>query len=65
MTCWSIVECWETALGLVSEGCVVVSDHILISIPSMLVECLQMLCAETADALAPCALDLKAENLKI
>ena len=51
MTCWSTVECWETVLGLVTEGCIVVSDHMLFSILTLSVEALEMLCAEAADAL--------------
>ena len=39
-------------LGLVTEGCIVVSDRMLISILSMLVESLEM-CPEAVDALAP------------
>ena len=54
---------WETVLELVTEGCIVVSDSMLISILSMLVEPLEMLCAEAADALAPQVWDLKAEDL--
>ena len=62
MTCWSTVEHWETALEFAIDGCCVVSDHMLISILSMLVEPLEMLCAEVAVALAPLAGDLKAED---
>ena len=58
MVCWSTVECWETVLGFVTEGCIVVSDRMLISILSMLVEPLKMSYAE-----APPARDLKAEDL--
>ena len=43
----------ETALGLVTEGCIVVPDHMLISILSMSVEALEMSCAGATDALAP------------
>ena len=52
-TCWSTVEHWETAQGLVTEGCIVVSDCMLISIISVSVERLEMSCAEEGDALAP------------
>ena len=52
MTCWLTVEHRETALGLVIEVCIVVSDHMLISILSVLVEPLEMLCAEATNALA-------------
>ena len=61
MTCLSIVECWETALGLVTEGCIVVYDHMLISILSVSFEPLAM--SSALDALAPWAGDLKAEDL--
>ena len=44
-------------LGIVTEGCIV------IFIQSVLVEPLEMLCAEAVDALAPQAGDLKAEDL--
>ena len=40
-----------------------VSGHMLISILSVSVEPLEMLYAEAADALAPWATNLKAENL--
>ena len=53
----------ETGLGLVTEGCIVVPDHMLISILSMLVEALEMLCTEAADALVPRAWDLKPDNM--
>ena len=53
----------ETALGLVTEGCIVVSDCMLISLLSVSVEALEMLCAEAAHALAPQAGDLMPENL--
>ena len=53
MTCWSAVEHWETALWLETEGCIVVSDHMWISILSVSVEPLEMLCAEAGDALSP------------
>ena len=43
-------------LGLVTEGCIVGSDH-------MLVEPLQMLCAEAADALAPGDRNRKPDDL--
>ena len=39
-----------------------VSDRMLISIPSMSVEPLEMSCIEAADALAPRARDLNAED---
>ena len=63
MICWSTVERWETALGLVTEGCIVVSDHMLISILSMSVEPPEMSCAEATDALTPWARDLNSEDL--
>ena len=63
MTCWWTKELLETVLGLVTEGCIVVSDHMLISILSMLVEPLEMLCAEAADTLAPRARNLKSADL--
>ena len=53
MTCWSTVERWEITLGLVTESSIVVSDHMLISILSMSVEPLKMLCAEEADSMVP------------
>ena len=62
MTCWSTVECWETTLGLAIVGCCVLSDLMLISILSVLVEHLEI-CAEAADALASWARDLKPEDL--
>ena len=40
-----------------------VSDHMLISTLSVLVETLKMSCAEARNALAPWARDLKAEDL--
>ena len=43
--------------------CCVVSDHMLISIPSVSVEPLEMSCAEAAFALVPRARDLKPEDL--
>ena len=55
MTCWQTKECAETILGLETEGCIVVSDCMLISILSMSVE--------GADALAPQAWDLKLADL--
>ena len=45
----SVKECPETALGLVIEGCIVVSDRMLFSTLSVLVEALEMLCAKAAD----------------
>ena len=60
MTCRSTVECCKTTLGLVPEGCIVVSDNTL----SVLVEPVEMSCAEAADVLAPWAGDLKAEDLR-
>ena len=53
MNCWSAVEHWKSTLGLVTESCIVVSDHMLISILSMSVEPLKILCAEEADSLVP------------
>ena len=49
--------------GLVTEACILVSDHMLISILSVLVEPFEMSCAEAVDALAPRAGDTKAEDL--
>ena len=65
MTCWLPEEYPETALGLVTEGCIVGSDRMLIFILSMLVEALEMSCAETLAALAPQAGDLKPEDLHL
>ena len=59
MTYWSTEQRWETALGLVTEHCIVVSDCMLISILSVSVESLELLCAEAADVLAPWGEDLK------
>ena len=50
-------------LGLVTECCIVVSDCMLISILSVLVEPLEMSCTEAADALATQAMDFKADDL--
>ena len=63
MTCWSTVECRETALVPVTEGCIVVSDHLLIATLSVSVEALEMSCAEAADAQAPWAGNVKPEDL--
>ena len=63
MTWWSTVECLVTTLGLVTEGCSVVSDCMLISIQSVSVEPLEMSFAEVAGALAPQARDLKPVDL--
>ena len=63
MTCWSTVEFWELVLGLITEGCIVMSDCILVSILYMLFEALEVLCAEATDALAPRVGDLKVEDL--
>ena len=49
-------------LGLVTEDCNVVSDHMLVSILSVSVEALEMLCADVADALPPQAGDMKPDN---
>ena len=62
MTCWPTVKRWETTLEFVTEGCIVVSDRILISILSMSVEPLEMSCAELVDALAPQMRDLQPES---
>ena len=51
MTCWSTEEHLETLLGIVTEGCFLMSDRILF----MSVEALKMSCAEAVDALAPTA----------
>ena len=53
MTCWLTKERLETVLLLVTEDCIVVSDRMLTSIVAMLVETLEMSCAEAANALAP------------
>ena len=50
-------------LGLVTDGCIVVSDRMLISVLSMLFEAMEMSCAEAVEALAPQARDLKPEVL--
>ena len=65
MTCWSTEERPEAAVGLMTcSGCKVVSvDCMLISILSMSVEALEMLCDEAAEAVAPLACDLKPDNL--
>ena len=63
MSCWSTKEQMKTVLGLLTEGCNVVSDCMLISIMSELVEALEMLCAEAAEALALQAWDLKPDDL--
>ena len=59
MTCWSTVEHWETALGLVTEGCIVLSDRMLISICDLL----SVSCAKAADALTSQAGDPKPGDL--
>ena len=48
---------------LVTEVRIVVSDCMLISILSVLVEPLEISCAEVADLLAPLTRDFKAEDL--
>ena len=53
----------KNCAGLVTEGCIVVSDCMLISILSMSAEPLEMSSTEAADALAPQVGDLKAEDL--
>ena len=63
MNLWLTEERPETMLGLATEGCIVVSDRMLISILSMLVEALEMSCAAAVDALAPQAGDLKPDDL--
>ena len=63
MTRWLTEENWETVLGLVTEGCIVVSDCMVISILSMLVEPLEILWAEGADALSPRTGDLITDDL--
>ena len=40
-------------MGLVTNGCIVVSDRMQISILSVFVEALEMSCAGAADALVP------------
>ena len=62
MTCWLTDERLKTALGLITEGCIVVSDMV-ISILSVSVKHLEMSCAEAADALAPQVRDLKPSDL--
>ena len=57
--CFHLCKCLQTALGLETEGFIVVSDRKLISVLSMSVEALEMSCAEAADALAPQERDLK------
>ena len=47
---------------LVTEGSIVASDCMLISIPSVSVEPLEMSCAEAEDAQSPWDGDLKAEG---
>ena len=42
-------ECWETALWLVTEGCIMMSDRMLISILSVSVEPLMMLYTPVSD----------------
>ena len=42
MACWSTVDRWETVLELVTEGCILVSDHMLSSILTMLVNVLAL-----------------------
>ena len=49
-------------LGLLTDGCIVVSDCTLISILSVVVEALEMLWAKAADTLAPLVGDLKPES---
>ena len=63
MTFRPTVEHWETALGLVTEDCIVVSDGMLISILFMSVEPLEISCAEAGDALAPLGKDLSPLHL--
>ena len=65
MICWSTEERPETVLGLVTcGGCNVVSvDCKLISILSVSVEVLEMLCAEVMETLAPLDCVLKPDDL--
>ena len=63
MTCRLTEEHVETVLGLLTKGCIVVSYRMLISILSVSVELLEMLCVEAEGALAPQAGDLKFEDL--
>ena len=63
MAGWLTKKCLETGLDLVTKHCIVVYDCMLISILSVLVEALEMLCAEAADALAPRAGNLKPDDL--
>ena len=52
MTCWSTKECPEAAVGVITvSGCNMVSvDCMLISIVSVSVKALEMLCAVAAEA---------------
>ena len=63
MTCWLTEKHPETVLELVTEGCIVVFDRLLISKLSVSVEPLEVSCVEAADALAPRARDLNSEDL--
>ena len=63
MTCWIAKEPAKTALGLATEGCIVVSDRMLISILFLSLELLEMLCAEAVDALASWTRVLKPDDL--
>ena len=46
MTFWSTVDRWEIALGLVTKVCIVVSEHMLISVLSMSVELWEFLVSD-------------------
>ena len=63
MTCWSTEASLEIALRLVTKGCIVVSDRMLISTQTEPVEPLKISCAGAADALVPQAGHLKGEYL--
>ena len=65
MTCWSTVGHWKTTVGLAIDGCCVVSDHMLISILSVSVEGLEILCSVAVVTLTPLVVDLKAEDFYV
>ena len=61
MICWLTKKHPETVLWFVTKGCIVVLDHMLIL--SVLVEPLEISCAEAPVSLVPQARDLKPEDL--
>ena len=63
MTYWLTKEAAKTALWLVTEGCIVVSDRMLIFILFLSVEPLEMLCAAVVNALAPWTRVLRPDDL--